>query len=143
MIRLHCLWRLIWVYTVCLSLSFRIRSPYGKLITSNQLRNHPASAPASYLTPRLRTPSPQSGWLGYGMQWRSKNGIIFKHIQDNLKKVSLVLLPKYGLLLKERICSQKEQILSFKSSPGLIWKRSISFKSSSYDRLKSKIFYVS
>ena len=32
-------------------------------------------------------------------------------------KFCLKSLPKYGLLLKERICSLWEQILSFKSSP--------------------------
>ena len=52
-------------------------------------------------------------------QWRSQNGIIFTHIQENLDKICLELSQKWGLLLKERICSQREQILSFKSSPYL------------------------
>ena len=34
-----------------------------------------------------------------------------------LEKVCLEVLLNKGLLLKERICSQREQILSFKSSP--------------------------
>ena len=43
----------------------------------------------------------------------SQNGIIFTHTQEkSWKKFSLVLLPKWGLPLKERICSRREKILS-------------------------------
>ena len=37
--------------------------------------------------------------------------------RKTLEKVCLEALLNKGLLLKERICSQREQILSFKSSP--------------------------
>ena len=49
--------------------------------------------------------------------WCSQKGIIFTHTQEKSQKLCLELLPKSGLLFKERICSKKEQLLSFKSSP--------------------------
>ena len=43
--------------------------------------------------------------------------LIVRKSRKTLEKVCLEALLNKGLFLKERICSQREQILSFKSSP--------------------------
>ena len=56
---------------------------------------------------------------GYGRQSSENLFILFKRGKDvhSHEIVSAHLLLHWGLLLKERICSLEEQILSFKSNP--------------------------
>ena len=56
---------------------------------------------------------------GYGRQSSEKLFILFKREKDVLSHeiVWAHLPPHRGLLIKERICSHGEQILSFKSNP--------------------------
>ena len=55
----------------------------------------------------------------YGRQTSENSFILFKREKDVLSHeiVKAHLPPHCGLLLKERICSLGEQILSFKSNP--------------------------
>ena len=56
---------------------------------------------------------------GYGRQSSENSFILFKRGKDvhSHEIVEAHLPPHWELLLKERICSPKEQILSFKSNP--------------------------
>ena len=56
---------------------------------------------------------------GYGRQTSENLFILFKREKDVLSHeiVWAHLPPHRGLLIKERICSLEEQILSFKSNP--------------------------
>ena len=55
---------------------------------------------------------------GYGRHTSENLFILFKREKDVLSRDSLSHLPPHwGLLLKERICSLGEQILSFMSNP--------------------------
>ena len=57
----------------------------------------------------------------YYKQWRSQNTEKVMHIKGRLLDQAMILFQlrpfsKWELLLKERICSKREQILSFMSS---------------------------
>ena len=80
-------WRLICVCLVCSGLSVRIFRVDTVMLQNNEEQ-----------------------------QWRSQNGF-FTHTQEKFWKLCLESLSKSGLLFRERICSQREQILSFKSNP--------------------------
>ena len=59
-------------------------------------------------------------------QWHSLIGLLLRTLRKILKAMPKIASKRGGLILKERVCSQSEQILSFKSSP----------------QVKMKVFYV-
>ena len=90
--------------------------------TEKQVENVLKEMPKSYALSASLSATTFYEWVSNEVIVRSQNAEIVMHIKGSLLRRAVILIncipfQTGGLLFKERICSQQELILSFKSNP--------------------------